>query len=755
MNLQKIIGYVFFICIFFFFTKNIFSRDIFHNNRANGSSIVLDCIPAHDINKIVLNVASGSSIGGGSTNSRTCLYNLITPSGSEYPKGSVISYITSTGFWIGGIVNGDTLVSQSGMGEFKNSNNTRYLSNLFGSIYYNNQAISEQDFILGATDTSTNGPFKWPFNWYDYRPHKPLNIKLTRSSYAWSYEYAEDFVLFNMSIKNIGADKIEDMYFSIVFTPSVGYYGNSDPISNDDIAGFLQNYTLKNNCQSIKNLNLVWGADNDGEPINGMYTDKLTFANGKIMKSATGVSGYIFLNQYDGSYNPAKIISYNWYIDSHFSEIGFGPMSRNKQRDFNQSYNGYPFGDASRYFVMSNGEIDYDQIYTASINQFDSVWTYPDQKYADDISKGVPYGGHLLSVGPFDIPPGGVLKIPFAYVAGENFHTKPDNIDFLPDFPQSYYNNLDFSDLAKNAQWARWIYDNPGVDTDGDGDSGLYTICVLDSQFVDNTWKITAADTFWYRGDGVPDWKAAGPPPAPYVWLEPKLNGIRVRFNGSRSETEKDIFTRIPDFEGYNIYIGRDERETSLSLAASYDKENYDKFVYNSSVETYIVGDIPMTLEQIRCAYADSCNDETFDPLLFSRTSPMYYADSLIFFRKHSFNAEQSAVTKVYPNARDPRLIDADSLVDNDYTEDGYFKFFEYEYTIENLLPSVGYWVNVTTFDFGSPKSGLKALETSKTLNIQQAYPLMQADELSAERKQVYIYPNPYRIDAGYRSTGL
>ncbi len=96
-----------------------------------------------------------------------------------------------------------------------------------------------------------------------------------------------------------------------------------------------------------------------------------------------------------------------------------------------------------------------------------------------------------------------------------------------------------------------------------------------------------------------------------------------------------------------------------------------------------------------------------------------------------------------------------DSLVDDDYTDEGYFKFFEYEFFIENLLPTVSYWINVTAFDFGSPKSGLPALETSKVLNIQEAYPLIFADDSTETRKQVYVYPNPYRIDAEYRKSGF
>ena len=39
------------------------------------------------------------------------------------------------------------------------------------------------------------------------------------------------------------------------------------------------------------------------------------------------------------------------------------------------------------------------------------------------------------------------------------------------------------------------------------------------------------------------------------------------------------------------------------------------------------------------------------------------------------------------------------------------------------------YWTNVTAFDFGSPKSGLASLETSKTVGPVEAYPFNSESE--------------------------
>jgi hypothetical protein len=70
-------------------------------------------------------------------------------------------------------------------------------------------------------------------------------------------------------------------------------------------------------------------------------------------------------------------------------------------------------------------------------------------------------------------------------------------------------------------------------------------------------------------------------------------------------------------------------------------------------------------------------------------------------------------------------------------------------------LPTVSYYLNVTAFDFGSPKADLEALETSKLLGIQSAYPYADANQSDSTLPPVYIYPNPYRYDAMYRDNGF
>jgi hypothetical protein len=286
----------------------------------------------------------------------------------------------------------------------------------------------------------------------------------------------------------------------------------------------------------------------------------------------------------------------------------------------------------------------------------------------------------------------------------------------------------------------------------------------MDSTFDGSQWIVTRADTIFYCGDGIPDWRAAAPPPPPDFWITPTINGLHVRFNGYRSETEVDVFSKIIDFEGYHIYVGRDERESSYSMVASYDRENYDKYVLDiySDDYNYVCQSMPFTLDSLRCLYGSSCEDTVFHPLLYSVTNPFThpdFPDSVFYFAPHDFNADdvnnRTPITKIYPDEPDPTIYHPDSIPDEAFTEDGYLKFYEYEFTIENLLATVPYWVNVTAFDFGDPRVHMRPLESGITAGAKSAYPIGAMAATAADGGKVYIYPNPYRGDAGYRDNGF
>ena len=757
------------------------------------SQQALYCKARHTVGKVALYRAVIPSFGG--TNfiqNLDCLTGGLTPAGScLYPKGSFVTYLGSSSAWVGGVIGGDTLVSSYAFIPLYNLNLyddalefhpheypyafMEHRSTSDPSSPEFNEAISEQDFISVSTDTITEGIRLFP-DYFNLRPHIPLGLEFTNSSYAWSLSYAEDIVFFEWTIKNISDNIISDAFIGIDMDVLVTYIGRSPPLEIDEMGGFISAAPAVDGCGFRDSVQIMWSADSDGDPVSGKFVTTPTAdpASGDFVVSCRAVSAVALLDA-PIDLIPGQTVSYNWWHVSIVQGIDFGPRHRKNFRDFRTGGGlGAPYGDINQYHIMQNREIDYDPALITTIKQYDLKWMYPPQDIALDIADGTGIT-QLLSIGPIDIAPGNEVPIVFALVMGENLHTNPRNLEniYRGDV-DAYYANLDFSDLIKNAQWARWIYDNPGIDTDNDGYAGEFRVCVFDSVLDANSnWIATVAETTWYKGDGVPDWRAALPPPAPKMWVTPTFKGINIRFNGQESENTPDIFTRLIDFEGYRIYIARDDRETSYSLIASYDIENYDKFIWNYEKQPeagWELLNFPMTLEEIRCAYGSAspstgitaCEDSLFDFLKFRPSfpySPPNFPESLFYFVKHEHNVSEfgvtTPITKRFPNAPDPRGKPADSITADFYTDDGYLKYFEYEFTIENIIPTVAYYVSVTAMDFGWPKSGLEPLETSITENAQQVYARIVDPAVGADSLQIVVYPNPYRIDADYRSRGF
>jgi len=103
-------------------------------------------------------------------------------------------------------------------------------------------------------------------------------------------------------------------------------------------------------------------------------------------------------------------------------------------------------------------------------------------------------------------------------------------------------------------------------------------------------------------------------------------------------------------------------------------------------------------------------------------------------------------IHKVYP--------EASRYDSSDLTEEGWRRYYEYEYTIDNLQPSVPHYVAVTAFDYGSFQYDIGQLETSPTTNAVREFALPSSDDVEERGLNVIVYPNPYRIDDGYARAG-
>ncbi len=686
--------------------------------------------------------------------------DVLAPS-CEYPPGSDLEYLFQGALWIGAVVD-DQPYTTLGADGWQGINEMAPDAGEAGAIQersirpsapcYSTDAISEQDIIAVYTDTSADIPLSYqqrdPF---DNRKHFPLGIQVTQKSYSWSYEYAEDFVLIDFFIKNIGVKRIQDMYMGLYIDADVqhvdenpyGPYG-----AQDDICGFKHVVTRpKGECADT--VNLAWIADNDGHGATG----ELVFT----VRSPISVTGTRVVR----SPKPGLKYSFNWWI-SHTSgpPRDWAPWKQENQQRWGQencyepgkltfpdNVLGTPGGDCSKYFIMSNEEFDYDQIFacTWAGTHPDERWLEPPQDMCAELANGYDTR-YLLSFGPFEqVAPGESLIITVAYVAGADFHVDPANLRRDPNMtkPEEYYANLDFLDFETNAIWAAKVYDNPELPD-------------------------------FPCGDGIPDFKGPPPPPVPTLTFETRKGKVKVKWNGKITERSRDSFNGRLDFEGYRVYMSRTGAVEDYALLGSYDKVDFKIFKLNRNKldrpwEWRAASVSPDSLKSWLNPYGIEKIED--DPARFTKNHPFvirpvsepFYlrlSDSLdaalgyavaydsiklessdsLYFEAQDWNVGFNDIAS-YPAYRDS--------VDQGLVPTVSDRYWDYEYEVE-IFPSQSVWFAVTAFDVGDPQTGLPPLEASRLVNATLVYPVDEWETVKKEGLNVVVYPNPYRIDAGY-----
>lgn len=189
-------------------------------------------LAVHSIGDFVLSVSNSGLFGMASPWEPDYFTGLIYTHGAEYPKFSQINQLLYATIWVGGLVDDDTLVSEGFARIIQNTDAFEFQPDPppGGRIELRSigdpslpgfeDAVSEQDFITSYSDTSV---WFWVVDEFFGTPHKPLNLEITQKSYAWSAEYAKDFVLVDLDIKNIGEQTIRRAYFALFVRPMVGF----------------------------------------------------------------------------------------------------------------------------------------------------------------------------------------------------------------------------------------------------------------------------------------------------------------------------------------------------------------------------------------------------------------------------------------------------------------------------------------------------------------------------------------------------
>lgn len=357
-------------------------------------------------------------------------------------------------------------------------------STLPNSPFFHPDAVSEEDFIAVYTDTflSAKG-----FAFVPPKHQRALGIEVVEKSYQFSLPFAEDIVFFDLVIRNIGKNYIRNFY--------AGFFADNDmfcigsPTNNggqtDDAAGFL----VVNSTGDTINTAFVVEPDGDSGCMAGVV--------GVRVLRPTSREGRV---------------SFNWWMSDTdiSSKDDWGPVTPNVYTgDPNERDPiGSPETDPEKYILMSNGSFDEPQ--------FDPVR----QEFNSNIPAGADPNDNsrfLISFGPLGLrdstiadpndpmfgqtvkilAPGDSVLFTYAVIGGEG---DPAVAQALGTFDPAA-----FEDLGRNAFMAGIMFDNPGVDTDGDGYAGDD----LDGDGIPDT------------GDGVPDFKGPPPPPSPPLKVIP------------------------------------------------------------------------------------------------------------------------------------------------------------------------------------------------------------------------------------------
>lgn len=416
----------------------------------------------------------------------------------EYPAGSGVEHLFESGIWIGGIRNGQELVTTAavdatqgyitgGSGfEFSAVPGTQLTerSTFKDSPFFTPQAVSHQDYVATFSDRFVIVPNTN----IQIQNHTPMFVDVELRTYNFNFAFSDFVVFVDMDIVNRGdANGSENLIDSL----HIGLWANT----------------------VVRNLN-VTPAGSGGA----------AFYN-------KGGNGYIDSLQMAYCYDHSGDVGFtNSYIGQKFlgASDKFGFHHPNVDSTFNDNYNAWIFNNpGTGTFQAPSGEAQrYDKL-TRGLDD-ETCWTKDSACGAGGtFQQQLNSAGNrsdLVSVGPFrDFRKGDTIKISFAFILA------PKLDDGNPYTDNTIAQQAQFRANARRAQTAfngEDVNFNGRLDEGEDADkNGVITRFILPS-----------------------------PPDIPNTKIVAEENKVSMYWSNN-AEASIDPISQTKDFEGYRVYL--------------------------------------------------------------------------------------------------------------------------------------------------------------------------------------------------------
>ncbi len=216
------------------------------------------------------------------------------------------------------------------------------------------------------------------------------------------------------------------------------------------------------------------------------------------------------------------------------------------------------------------------------------------------------------------------------------------------------------------------------------------------------------------NGLGEPNYQGPVPPPKPEFEIESHCNEIDIFWKFDEQLDYVDPITLLQDFEGFRIYTSEAKLESYFTPIIEFDKIDYTDY---NSVDTF-----QMAVRSDEFVVPD----EDGNYPLIDTTYISYGTDSVVM---DTFSRAKFGTNSGMP-------VDTVSRYSEEWMK----------YTITNQRAGADIYISVTSYDFGQPTRNLESLESSKTTNYIWVVP----EGCGENSEEVYVIPNPYRVDHIY-----